>query len=190
MEGANFIDERGFWVGRVDDIAQHFFDPSLAQGLLSYLKEEECRNVVDLGCGLGEYATFLKEGGIQCACFDGNPNTPEITDRCCGVLDLSKYHGPMFHFDWVLSLEVGEHIPKEYESNFINNLHNFSTKGVILSWAVKGQGGDGHVNCQNNEYIKDIFEKKGYSNDVDAEIELRRVSQISWFKNTIMVFKK
>ena len=60
---------------------------------------------------------------------------------------------------------MGEHIPKIYEKIFIDNLDNNNTKGIIISWAVKGQGGVGHVNEQNNEYIKNIFIKLGYKNE-------------------------
>ena len=61
-----------------------------------------------------------------------------------------------------MSLEVGEHIPKEYEDIFINNLHNNNNKGIILSWAILGQGGFGHVNEQNNDYIKSKMSNLGY----------------------------
>ena len=49
--------------------------------------------------------------------------------------------------DWVLSLEVGEHVPSNYEqAMLIRNLHHHNRKGVILSWSVIGQGGHSHVN--------------------------------------------
>ena len=89
-----------------------------------------------------------------------------------------------------MSLEVGEHLPKKYENIFIKNLHDNNKYGIILSWAIKGQPGHGHINCQNNDYIKKIFTDLGYINDVDAEKELRRKSSLWWFKKTIMVFRK
>jgi hypothetical protein len=105
------------------------------------------------------------------------------------VLDLSKPFD-MPKKEYVITLEVGEHIPKINEDIFIGNVHNHNTKGVILSWAVVGQGGDGHVNCQNNDYIKQKFHDLGYKNDIEEEQFLRINSSFSWFKNTIMVFKK
>ena len=71
-----------------------------------------------------------------------------------------------------------------------NNLHNNNENGIVLSWAVKGQCGDGHVNCQNNDYIKSKICKLGYINDIEAEQQLRKHSTLSWFKNTIMVFRQ
>ena len=90
------------------------------------------------------------------------------------VLDLSepiKFDTP---FSWVMSLEVGEHLPKKFEDIFINNLHNNNEKGIVLSWAVKGQGGDGHFNEQNNDYIKSKICNLGYINDIETEKNLRR----------------
>ena len=105
-------------------------------------------------------------------------------------MDLSKPNKLEEKFDWVLCLEVGEHIPKEYESILIKNIDDNNTKGVVLSWAVVGQGGDGHVNCQDNEYIKEAFSSLNYTNDEYSEFTLRSHATLPWFKNTIMVFRK
>ena len=48
--------------------------------------------------------------------------------------------------DWVLSLEMGEHVPNRFEAMVIRNIHAHNTRGVILSWARLGQPGNGHVN--------------------------------------------
>ena len=76
--------------------------------------------------------------------------------------------------DWILSLEVGEHIPKEFESAFIQNLTRNAKKGIIISWAIKGQGGYGHFNEQNNKYIKNLLYKFGFINDLKTEKKLRK----------------
>ena len=89
-----------------------------------------------------------------------------------------------------MSLEVEEHLPKEFEDIFINNLDNNNNYGIVLSWAIKGQGGYGHYNEQNNDYIKEKIMKLGYINDIKAENILRKKSTLWWFKNTIMVFRK
>jgi hypothetical protein len=91
--------------------------------------------------------------------------------------------------DLVLSLEVGEHLPPQFESIFIQNLHKHNTKAIIVSWAIEGQGGWGHFNERNNSYIKQKFLDLGYYNDIDEEKLIRDASALPWFKNTIMVFK-
>jgi hypothetical protein len=102
------------------------------------------QSVYDFGAGLGWYGKALlaedKDGyhvGSYKA-FDGAENIDIIfPDGFVTHLDLSKpvYLPPK---DWVLSLEVGEHIPATFEKVFIENLHRHNKKGIILSWAVEG----------------------------------------------------
>jgi SAM-dependent methyltransferase len=180
------INFNGYWESK-NVIPAHYNDERIANYLNSFLKNKK---VVDLGCGLGYYVKYLKNNNIDIDGYDGNPYTPELTDSLCNVLDLSKEIIFEKKYDWVICLEVGEHIPEQFENIFIQNLHNNNLEGIILSWAVEGQGGDGHVNCKNNEYIKSIFSKLGYTNDIIIENELRNISTLDWFKNTIMVFRK
>jgi len=139
---------------------------------------------------MGDYVQHFKKNNLNAVGYDGNPHTPSLTNNTCKILDFSepvKFDTP---FSWVLSLEVGEHLPKKFEDVFINNLHNNNEKGIVLSWALKGQGGHGHYNEQNNDYIKSKICDLGYLNDIQAEEKLRKNSKLWWFKNTIMVFKK
>ena len=53
--------------------------------------------------------------------------------------------------DWVICLEMGEHIPNRFEPMVIANLHAHNTRGVILSWARLGQPGYGHVNNHSSK---------------------------------------
>ena len=89
-----------------------------------------------------------------------------------------------------MSLEVGEHLPKEHEDAFMENLHRHNVHGIVLSWATVGQGGTGHVNEQDNEYIKAKICGKGYTSDVKAELVLRKSARLNFFQNTLMVFRK
>ena len=183
------VNERGYWQGCVQP-KDHSFDPPLAAALTDFFRKEKARSVVDFGCGTGDYVKTLLSSKIPCKGYDGNPNTPQLSNGVAEVLDLSQPADLKRSFDWVLSLEVGEHIPKEFETTFIENLHRHNTKGIVLSWAVKGQGGFGHFNEQNNDYIKATMAKYGYVNDVEAETKLRENSSLWWFKNTVMVFRK
>ena len=93
-------------------------------------------------------------------------------------------------YDWVMSLEVGEHLPQQFERTFIDNLQRHNTKGIILSWALDGQGGHGHFNERPISYIKNLFAQDGYINDIHSETMLRASATLWWFKNTIMVFRR
>jgi cyclopropane fatty-acyl-phospholipid synthase-like methyltransferase len=183
------IHQNGYWIG-VEIVRDHYYDSSLGVSLTQFFKNENVLNLADFGCGMGDYVKTLRENNINAVGFDGNPNTPELTNNLCGVFDLSlpkQFDEP---FDWVMSLEVGEHLPQQFEDIFINNLHNNNKYGIILSWAVKGQGGSGHFNEQNTDYIKSKICELGYVNDIKSENKLRKDSSLGWFKNTIMVFRK
>ena len=185
------IHGNGYWLG-VDASRhhEHCYDATLADSLIVFLQNENAKSVVDFGCGMGHYVKTFQQNGINVVGFDGNPDTPELTNNLCEVLDLSvpkQFDEP---FDWVLSLEVGEHLPQQFEDIFIHNLHNNNKHGILLSWAVKGQGGHGHFNEQNNEYIKSKICNLGYTNDVESETVMRKRASLSWFKRTIMVFRK
>lgn len=183
------IHKNGFWQG-MECSSKHIYDSSLANSLITFFKNENTKSLVDFGCGMGNYVKTFQLNNINAIGFDGNPNTPELTNNLCQVLDLSipkKFNEP---FDWVLSLEVGEHLPPQFEEIFLYNLHNNNKYGIVLSWALKGQGGDGHFNEQNNDYIKSKICSLGYINDIISENKLRNGSSLPWFKNTIMVFRK
>ena len=181
------VNERGIWI--TSDNNHHLVDESLVFSIKEFLKKEKCKSVVDLGCGNGFYTKVLKEDFI-CDGFDGNPYTEILSDGLCSQLDLSLPVDLNFLYDWVLCLEVGEHIPVQYEDIFINNIHNSNTKGIIISWATPGQDGLGHYNGREQEYLKNVFNNLGYSNDIEVENELRKNSEFWWFKNNIMVFRK
>ncbi len=182
------VHENGYWSGE-DTCTEHCFDPKLASALIQFFKIEKAHRIVDFGCGMGDYVKAFLTHELFCKGYDGNPNTYQLSKGVASVADLSK---PLTleTYDWVMSLEVGEHLPKKAERTFIENLHRHNKKGIILSWAVKGQTGFGHVNEQNNDYIKQLMSEYGYVNDLEAEALLKKEASLRWFKNTLMVFRK
>ena len=186
------INENGFWEGSEwGEGGHHVHDTRLSSALLLFFTKEKIKTLCDFGCGMGQYVKDFRENDLDACGYDGNPNTPELTNNRCKVLDLSKPIKFETPFTWVMSLEVGEHLPKKFEDIFINNLHNNNEKGIVLSWAVKGQGGDGHFNEQDNDYIKSKICNLGYINDIETETILRRqVSTGYWFRKSLMVFRK
>lgn len=182
------ISEKGYWIGDVPEC--HAIDVVLGEAIADFFIQESVKSVVDFGCGIGAYVMQLRNRGIKADGYDGNPHTPEFTKGICQVQDLSQPFQLDKTFDWVMSLEVGEHLPQQYETIFIENLMRHAKKGILLSWAVKNQGGTGHFNEQDNDYIKAIFAKYGYINDLEAEKKLRDKAQCCWFSHSLMVFRK
>jgi hypothetical protein len=183
------INELGFW--ETTDGTGHIHDRSLANALTQYFLDNEIKTVVDFGCGMGDYAREFKASNLTVEAFDGNPNTEALTEGIGSVLDLSKPFYLKKKFDAVLSLEVGEHIPAEFEDAFISNITKHVKNKLIISWAVEGQGGSGHVNCKNNDYIIRQIEDRGFKYNEEASNELRKAAtNASWFSYTLMVFDK
>lgn len=164
------------------------FDSSICDSIVKLVKENGYKTAYDFGCGMGLYTLALRNAGVSADGFDGNPNTPLLTNGVCKVLDLSQPIA-LEKADVVLCLEVGEHIPKQYEDILFANIANNALFSVILSWAVPGQPGEGHINCRTNEYVSAKLREYGFLRDFAAENKLRNsVSNAYWFRNTLMVF--
>lgn len=184
---SNFkIDEKGFWY--CENGESHCFDERLCKEISKIFKEQGIESVVDFGCGPGKYVLSFIESGLDCVGFDGNPNTPKYTKGVCKVQDLSEDFDLGKTFECALSLEVGEHIPKQYETIFINNITKHAKSLLICSWAIPGQSGKGHINCQTNEYITSEICSRGFYLDEVLTARLRSISKLPWFKNTLFVF--
>lgn len=121
--------------------------------------------------------------------WDGAANIARLSRGRIGRLNLARRVDVGARFDWVLSLEVGEHIPRAFEGVFMDNLVKHACTGIVLSWAVPGQDGHHHVNTRENEYIKASMAERGLVADEEAERKLRGTASLPWFKNTLMVFK-
>lgn len=182
----NKIHSRGFWQS---DNINHFFDKSFSKTLNSIVSNHN--SFVDFGCGDAKYAKYIRDNNpsIQVEAYDGNPNVELLTGGFGKVLDLSKRFDLRKKYDVVSSLEVAEHIPKEYEKIYIENLLRHCNKLLIISWAKIGQGGQGHVNEQNQDYILDIMGKYGLKYDNKLSKILKDSStSCHWFRNTAMIF--
>jgi hypothetical protein len=82
---------------------------------------------------------------------------------------------------WELSLEVGEHIPREFEATFLDNVCRHCLVGTVISWADPGPLGIGHVNCHSNDYLERQFADRGLLRQHDLESSLRQAASLPWF---------
>ena len=145
--------------------------------------------IVDIGCGRGDYVQSLNIKGFNIKGIDGI-KLPEHGENIY-IHDLTK----PISIDkkcTVISLEVGEHIPVQYEGTFISNLINNCNDTLVLSWAIEGQAGIGHINCKNNDYIINALSKYGFNLQSDITNDLRNVIEdnCDYFRRTLMFFKK
>lgn len=175
-----------------DALKEHAFSLELAYWIADLLRKSKCLAVHDFGAGVGFYSAFLKQQGFSVIPSDAKPII-RASLTYVSRTDLSQKYkwGNEDTREATLCLEVGEHIEPEYEATVLDNIANSATKKIIMSWAIPGQGGFGHVNCRENDYIIAQMEARGWKHNPEESDFLRaRCSGCDWFKNTIMVFDK
>jgi hypothetical protein len=180
------LNDRGYPGGwKLEDaIKEHAFSLELAYHIYKLIEDYD--TVFDLGSGPGFYAQFLHKRDMVVVAIDDGDNSDVCLHPVVNMDILDLNTNP---FDVVLCLEVGEHVPKEDERLLLDRVCQHAKEKIILSWAIPGQGGFGHVNCQSNEYIVAQMKARGWQIDWDESNYLReRCSGCSWFENTLMVF--
>lgn len=174
----------GHWIGTEN--FGHHDDHALCEALQVLFAGQ---TVIDLGCGNGYYVREFRKSGILALGIDGNPATPQFNSDCY-VGDLATRTDRSDFFDWVLSLEVAEHIPLAFEAIYLDNIGRLGSRGAVISWAVPGQTGYGHVNERPNEYAIARMGKMGFAYQPIMSKALRSIALCGWFPNTLMVFLK
>ena len=180
-------------------------------------------SVVDMGCGLGQYGVFFENvttvsqnisgstltsvplPPVRWLGIDGSEGIDEATKGRVRFVDLASGIPPpiarLGPWDWVMSVEVAEHVPTQGEPSFMHDLVAHARTGVVLSWARPNQGGRHHVNCQDETYVKCAMSRLGMVSDESLQNRLRQAvikfprgsyragKECSWLRNTIMAFR-
>eukprot|EP00927_Polykrikos_kofoidii_P023844 TRINITY_DN21823_c0_g1_i1.p1 TRINITY_DN21823_c0_g1~~TRINITY_DN21823_c0_g1_i1.p1 ORF type:complete len:493 (-),score=68.78 TRINITY_DN21823_c0_g1_i1:71-1525(-) len=187
QEDSFSISASGVWVG-TSAAGYHMHDVPFAEALVAFLRRQKARTIGDFGCGMGLYVRDLRAAGFRAGGFDGNPSTLKLTDGRCHQADLSHTQDFGVCWDWILSLEVAEHIPPEFEGNFIGNLARHARVGLVLSWG--NQAGEGHVNLHTRSEVERLFRERGFrSVETDGEV-LRRAASLPWLQSTVLVLER
>jgi len=122
------------------------------------------QSVGEFGAFGGQYSAWLNETGIVRAfAFDGIEEVPRITDgRVQGPVDLAKPVTLYRRFDWVLCLEVGEHLPKGTEDILMDNIARHAKIGAVISWATPEFPSPYHPNTLIVEESTRLIERHGF----------------------------
>ena len=182
--------KNGMWTMPTCENA-HVVDLPLAEHLSSSLFRGG--SLLELGAGCGCYGARFEASSkppSEMALFDGTTNIDALTNGHVQPRDLSQSLSLGRKFDWVMSLEVGEHIPRQFEHTFISNIVNHATTGIVLSWAVVGQRGTGHINTRSNAHIAAALAREGWAKDEQASQAARDVATMGWFKGSLGVYRR
>lgn len=170
-----------------ESFGEHKTDHKIAVALSNFLKG---KRVVSFGDGPGIYEREilkLKEVTSYDA-FDGAPFCEETSEGRVQFMDLTvpQYGIPLY--DWVISLEVAEHIPSKYESIYLDNLFRHANEGIILSWAVPGQNGMSHINTRPLSYVINVMSENGFERDETSSTRFKKAASQWWLEQNINVF--
>ena len=171
----------------------HFLDAGVAPAVFELLSASNA-SVLDVGAGSGQYGRYLLSRGYSPLLYEGIDGALNVESFTSGfvrwadlTLPFERESGPA---DWVLSLEVGEHLPAAHERTYLHTLHRNNRCGMVLSWAVPGQAGKGHINCLSNADVRLRVEAMGYAYDATFAQAVRARAQEPWFRDTFMLFRR
>ena len=148
------------------------------------------KTVGSFGDGPGAYKReILKLGEVQLYdAFDGAPFCEETSEGRVKFLDLTAPQYGLPIYDWIISLEVAEHIPNKSESVYLDNIARHCREGIVLSWAVPGQGGLAHINNRPLEYVLKVMDERGFKIDKKSSKLLQDSSSFQWLSQNTNVF--
>ena len=186
------IAKTGYWNGETAHL-HHVHSQELSNWICEFLnvKISKDESIRDLACGLGNYLKDLQEFGFtNLAGFEADPPKHKVFNNILKQdLTIPFTFSPK---GVIISLECGEHISKKYMNEYLDNITNNCSNYLIMSWAIRGQAGFGHVNCLDNHEIIPLIESRSFKLMKEETEEVRNInlSEAPWFKNTLLIFKK
>jgi len=163
------------------------------------MREFAPTSVLDYGCGTGHMLYMLWKRGLIVKGFEMSKDIvgitpkeflPHIDFRSVGEkIDVTDLGLPK-RFDFVVCLEVAEHLPAENADMLVENVCRHTDR-VLFSAATPGQGGWGHINEQPFEYWLKKFNVQGFSlaetMSENFREELRRANVYSWYSSNARI---
>jgi len=150
-------------------------------------------SVTELGAGIGRYKKAIQASGLVTGytAYDGMPDVESKSHQAVHHADLSTDENSIVRSDWCVTLEVAEHIPKQFEGSFLRNIDKANSRGLVISWSAwgKGKSNHGHVNPKSPRQLLDTFISRGYRSDLNATRQLRRCATFPYFKQ-VHIFRR
>jgi SAM-dependent methyltransferase len=127
------------------------------------------RTVIDLGCATGHWIAALLKAGVDANGIEGSPWAKErlvCPPERVVIADLRRPVAmPKDNVDLVITIEVAEHIEPQDADAFVANIVRSHPKHILMTAAIPGQGGHGHVNEQPASYWIEKMGNHGYQVD-------------------------
>lgn len=174
--------------------------PIVCDMLINLFSLKKSQSIIDVGCAIGEYvATFKKYGFISWGIEGSEAAREFMVTKNVSIWDLRQdlSMGPcQGKYDLAISLEVAEHIEPEYAGVYLDNLCLLSDT-ILMTAAHPGQGGHGHVNCQEKGWWSCEMANRGYRRNPELErgwVERLRPwnhrKEINVYAKNVMVFER
>lgn len=133
--------------------------------------------LLDLGAGAGQYGAFFKScpagSRPRWTGFDGNPDIEAFSlkgppgawtrplNLCEAGPDAARSLAGSSAYDWVMSVEVGEHLPARCIPRFLGLLNHSARSGLILSWGTDTRG-RGHISPKPVAEVQGLVTALGF----------------------------
>jgi 2-polyprenyl-3-methyl-5-hydroxy-6-metoxy-1,4-benzoquinol methylase len=153
------------------------------------IKNYQPKTWLDVGCGTGSSLKYVKKHGIKITGLENSElaikasNLNDVIRKC----DLTQPVNLKNRFDLVWCYEVAEHLPEEAADTLIDTLTDHSDC-IVLSAAVPGQGGEGHVNEQYSEYWILKMKDRGFIVDETITTLIHSLNEL--YSGNVYCFKK
>lgn len=150
------------------------------------------RSLVDLGGGVGAWASTAKQLGVSRVFCVDHPDTSLaellIDEDEFIPSDLAVSIPPPIRCDIALSLETAEHLPSCMSDKIVEFLTG-SAPIVLFSAAIPGQPGFRHINEQPPRYWTALFARAGYDCwDIVRPRIIHDAGMPYWYRQNTYVF--
>jgi cyclopropane fatty-acyl-phospholipid synthase-like methyltransferase len=138
------------------------------------------KTVLEFGCGIGWYCEFFANHGVQTVHgIEPAPMDPEkfshenATQFTWDATVDPEPEGILPEYDMIFSVEVMEHVARQYHTKIIDWMHSKNPRVVVFSAATPGQGGHGHIaERPQAEWIGE-WTSRGYAIDTELTKQIK-----------------
>jgi len=189
------VQEMGYWLlNEQNSKREGAHNNFIMDEIFKIMQAENLESFMDLGCGDGWFAEYLRGKGLKGRGVDGSLGVYKYY-RNVEWADLTMLLPVDADFpvvDVVMSFEVAEHIPPSRMLVFLHNIANHARYKVVITWAKRGQGGVGHVNELDREEVEEVFLRFGFSLNEEQTGTLRQRSshRTWWLHDNAYVFDR